>query len=45
MDDKSLIKEIQKAYDVSSNKKTRFLRTIYSPNISLFRFNMYNCTQ
>ena len=38
MDDKSLIKEIQKAYDVSSNKKTRFLRTIYSPNISLFRF-------
>lgn len=38
MVEKNLIKEIQKAYDVSSNKKTRFLRTINSPNVSLFRF-------
>lgn len=38
MDDKKLIKEIQKVYEVSSDKKTRFLRTICSPNVSLFRF-------
>ena len=38
MDDKKIIKEIQNAYEVSSDKKTRFLRTICSPNVSLFRF-------
>lgn len=38
MDDKKIIKEIQKAYDASSKKKTRFLRTVYIPNVSLFRF-------
>lgn len=38
MDDKKLIKEIQKSYDISSEKKTRFIRTISSPKVSLLRF-------
>ena len=38
MDDKKIIKEIQNAYEISSDKKTKFLRTICSPNVSLIRF-------
>ena len=38
MDDNKLIKEIQTAYNVSSEKKNRFIRNVCPPSASLFRF-------